>query len=923
MSKLLFSVPVLLLLVIQTSYAQPSIREWLKVADAAYDTNDFYNAFRYYDAALKYKPAAADSVRILYKYAESARQFNAYLFAKRAYEQLAVHPLATEYPLTLSSLRLAQMYQTLSVYDSAIIHYNYFIDKIATPGSEEAAFLETARTGLAHSRFALRELANPVQLTITPLSKAVNTVYSDFGAMLLGDTLYYTSFQYIYNKDKTHLKRKRQYNKLLTSVNGAPGEPLPDSINVEGDHVAHTAFNRDGSRMYYTVCEYQTLTDIRCDLFVRTRNAQGAWSSPRRLTVNAPNATNTQPSVGFDEHSGQELLFFASDRSGGKGGMDIWCGNINKDGDVATAAPVAEVNTPGNEVTPFFLNLTQTLYFSSDGQTNSMGGYDVYESARAGNTWTQPRHINYPVSTSYDDLYLSLKSDGTMGYLSSNRFGATLIDKDKEACCLDIFQFNMNVRLLATTFNQLDDAPLVGATVELYERTPNGNQLIGKQTNTQGNDFRFPLMPGKKYMVKAMYPEFRTVEDTSLVINTIEFKDERLIELPLRLGPPVRLLVNTFKKHNEQPLNGATIELYESTPAGEQLLQTTDNQLGNNFVFQIQRNKQYVLKAARPYFFREMERVDLTLPAMSDVSEVEKNIYFPQELEIVVVDSSSRESIANTTLQKQEQTGQAASAAADRRLNANGESFLYEYPDFDMYKSYRFIATSPGYRGEIADWQFGENVAMVSEGRFVDTIPLVFEIGDVTLYFDHDYPDPKTYSPTTRKKYDETIQTYYGRKNEFIRALFGSDLSRLSPQDSLELARYEDFFEREMRLEAMLNLERIAEKVFSELTRGRSVEMTIQGFCSPSGAKGYNLILSRRRIHSVENYLMAYGKDGVTMSDFAKGPSPKLKINKEPFGFDRVDPRIRRLLQGSRTNSIYNIAASRERKVVVRDVIIK
>lgn len=916
MSKSLFSIPILLLIACQVSFAQPSMRDWLKVADAAYDTNDWYNAFRYYDAALKYKPSAADSLQILYKYAESARHFDAYLYARRAYRQVMESPLPKAFPLTLSSLRLAQMEQKLSIYDTARIHYNYFINNVAKPGTPEAAFLAEARKGVSDSDFALRELSQPVTLTVDTLPKGINSIYSDFGATLLNDTLYYTSFQFFDKEDKTKLKQRRQFNKILTSTNKSPGALLPDSINVDGMHTAHTTFNASGTRMYYTLCEYTTLTDIRCDIYMRQRDAKGSWGNEKKLTVNAPGVTNTQPHIGYAEWMGQELLFFASDREDGAGGMDIWCGNVNSDGDVVTATPVADVNTEGNEVTPFFLDLTQTLYFSSDGY-QSMGGYDVYEAVIQRGGWSQPQHVNYPVSTSYDDLYLSLKKDGTMGYLSSNRLGSTLIDKDKEACCLDIFTFDMNVKLEVETCNEIDGTPLIGATVELFDRTSDNPVSLGKQTNANSNTFNFPLMPGKKYLVKGTYPEFRSAEDTSVVVNTIEFKDERIIKLPLCLGPPIDLVVNTYKIFDKEALTGSTVELYEVSAAGESLVASRENAGGNNFTFQVQRGKKYNIQAKRPYYFSKTEMVDLTLPEFEKMRTVTRDLYFGQELEVAVVDSSSREILSNVVVQWQQLTDLAPRDLRQDSTGNEAETFLYEQDAFSMENDYRFIVRSGGYNPTFEEWQFSEDQQLVGEGRFVDTIPLVFQPGEITLYFDHDHPDPRTRSTTTQSKYDESIATYYQRKDEFITQLFGNGV--LSSQDSVEKARYIDFFEREMRLEAV-KLERLAKKIYEELKKGREVSLTIQGFCSPSGKAGYNQILSERRIDCVENYLLAYGDANGKVQQYYTGTNAKLKISKQPFGFDRVDPRVRRLLAGSRKESIYSINASRERKVVVKDI---
>ncbi|MBK7871703.1 MAG: tetratricopeptide repeat protein [Saprospiraceae bacterium] len=802
MSKSLFSIPVVLLLAAQISYAQPSMREWLEAAKTAYDTSDYYNAFRYYEAALKYKPSSADSIDILWMYAESARNFDAYLYAKRGYKQILnsnENVLKNQYPYSLSSFYLGKMYQTLSLYDSAAMSYRFFIDNIAKPGSREAAMLEEAQKGLSDCTFANAEISKGIDLTVLSLDSTlngVNSIYSDFGATYWNDTLYYTSFKFINKKDKNYLKQKRHYNKVLTASQGVAGMALPDSINVDGDHVAHTAFNGDGTRMYYTVCEYvdKGSAEVRCDLYMRERDGQGSWKNPKRLTVNVANATNTQPSVGFVERIGQEVLFFTSDRAGGQGGLDIWCGNINSDGDVATAAAVQEVNTLGNDVTPFFLNLTQTLYFSSDNR-EGMGGYDVYESSPAGSTWTFPKHVRFPVSTSYDDLYLSLTGDGSKGYLSSNRLGAAQIDRDKEACCLDIFTFDMKVDLIVTTCNQMTQQPLNGATVELYEITPNGDQLIGKpQTNANGNDFNFPLVVGKKYRIKAMYEGFRTEMD-SVDVNYVEFVDRRLVNKPICLGPPIELQVNTFKQFNGNNLNGATVNLYEVTPSGESLLEGNTNQNGHNFTFRVERSKRYNIKASRPYYFSKNISLDLTQPQYEDSILVVRNIYFGQEHEIVVIDSATNIVIANTTLIRQDPSDNTAGGLL-RRTNPDGSTFVYDTQAFDMDRSYSFTAASPGYDAKTMEWAFNDSRQVVNEGHFVDTIPLNFRIEDVSLYFDHDRPDGGSRRPVTSSKYDETINVYYGRKAEFIRALFGT--GKLTEQDSVERERYISFFDREM-----------------------------------------------------------------------------------------------------------------------------
>jgi Tol biopolymer transport system component len=71
------------------------------------------------------------------------------------------------------------------------------------------------------------------------------------------------------------------------------------------------------------------------------------------------------------------MLFFASNRPGGEGGKDIWCCKIEGD-QFFGPENVSAINTPGDDVAPFYHPKTATLYFRSDSLTTDMGGFDVY-----------------------------------------------------------------------------------------------------------------------------------------------------------------------------------------------------------------------------------------------------------------------------------------------------------------------------------------------------------------------------------------------------------------------------------------------------------------------------------------------------------------------------------------------------------------
>jgi hypothetical protein len=102
---------------------------------------------------------------------------------------------------------------------------------------------------------------------------------------------------------------------------------IPSNFPVIRDgHYGNGAMAADGNRFYFTICnddqDYNDLTS-RCELFVIRRTGTG-WMAPERLPeyINVEKATNTHPTVA--QMAGREYLFFASNREGARGGMDIY-----------------------------------------------------------------------------------------------------------------------------------------------------------------------------------------------------------------------------------------------------------------------------------------------------------------------------------------------------------------------------------------------------------------------------------------------------------------------------------------------------------------------------------------------------------------------------------------------------------------------
>lgn len=116
-------------------------------------------------------------------------------------------------------------------------------------------------------------------------------------------------------------------------------------------------------------------------------------------------------------------LYFASDRPGGFGGLDIYRSERRKDGEWGPAVNLGDkINTANNEDAPYITPDGTRLYFGSSGHPG-MGGEDIYyvdlDEGRPGAVM----NMGYPINSVFNDNYFMPTEDLSEGYFASMRPG--------------------------------------------------------------------------------------------------------------------------------------------------------------------------------------------------------------------------------------------------------------------------------------------------------------------------------------------------------------------------------------------------------------------------------------------------------------------------------------------------------------------
>lgn len=310
-------------------------------------------------------------------------------------------------------------------------------------------------------------------VTVTPA--CFNTKHDDFGVRQFAGDLYVLSAA-TNACDEAEMDRhsKKPFSDLYkvegcvlttpTLVSAETGQPM--NINT-CYYDGPISSNKAGDLLFFTN-NFGSDQNEKLTIYYTTKLKNGQWSKPSPFVYNNNDYNVTHPY--YDEAN--NMLYFASDMSGGLGGMDIYrCSYQN--GKFGQKESVRSVNTNKNDVFPAVYN--GSLYFASQGH-NSKGGYDLFTL-----TNLEVKSLGDVFNTVYDDLAIYFTEDNR-GYFTSNRL--TLGETD------DVFHFQIRDRIVnkALEYAVKDKKtmlPLSGVKIRVVDDST-GIELFSGFTNDFG-----------------------------------------------------------------------------------------------------------------------------------------------------------------------------------------------------------------------------------------------------------------------------------------------------------------------------------------------------------------------------------------------------------------------------------------------------
>jgi outer membrane protein OmpA-like peptidoglycan-associated protein/Tol biopolymer transport system component len=281
------------------------------------------------------------------------------------------------------------------------------------------------------------------------------------------------------------------YGSQLQGQEWLPATLLQGNINSNLNEGAQN-ISQDGKWLIFTGCNFPDGYGS-CDLYISYLTHEG-WSLPDNLGDNI----NTEywesaPSLSPDKKE----LYFAAKRPVGYGGSDLYVSRRQPNGKWTRPENLGpEINTLGDESSPFLHADNQTLYFTSNGH-QGYGGDDLFVTRKGPKgKWSIPINLGYPINTIENEGSIVVSASGQQAFYAS--------DRADSRGGLDLYSFELkkSIRPIRTLWikGMVSDSKTkkgIPAHIELTDLTT--REVISSLTTDESGAYLLTLPVGRNY----------------------------------------------------------------------------------------------------------------------------------------------------------------------------------------------------------------------------------------------------------------------------------------------------------------------------------------------------------------------------------------------------------------------------------------
>lgn len=390
-----------------------SIAARISKADKRYEVGEYFVAADLYKrvySGLSTKEKALKG-KIAFRQAECYRLTN----QSRA-ELTYLNAIRNNYSDSIVNLRYAQVLHRNGKYGEAAKYYELFLK------SDSSNLV--AKNGLLATK-QIAEWNKIPSRYIVAKSKEFNiSRASSFCPSFVGSNADLLVFTTTRNINKKTVQKNSAItgfpvnNMFITRKNAAGKWEKPELLEGEVNTINDDgvcSFSSDGKMMYFTRSPYVALGERGTEILMSNR-AGGTWSAPQAIKVFADSTVSVaHPAISPDG----QTLYFVSDAKNGLGGKDIWKSKVENGECKYIENLGSDINTSGDEMFPS-VKADGTLYFSSNGRIG-YGGLDIFKATERKEGGWNVENMGVPINSGADDFGISFNGKSEKGFFTSNR----------------------------------------------------------------------------------------------------------------------------------------------------------------------------------------------------------------------------------------------------------------------------------------------------------------------------------------------------------------------------------------------------------------------------------------------------------------------------------------------------------------------
>ncbi len=377
-------------------------------------------------------------------------------------------------------------------FDGLIVTEYYSIDAIgisnsARPTNVEVEIMDNLNANLLAER----------------LSSNVNSPYTEFKPLLSPDgrTLYFSRKNHPDNIGGIEDGEDIWYSEMDSTGEWKKAVNMGRPLNNESPNYICSVTPDGNSVVLLLGNQYDEKGKGRMKAGVSISSKEGdEWTPPFNLLIE--NDYNYNEKANYFLANNRQVLLLSVERDDSNGARDMYVSFFKEDSTWTEPKNLGkQINTAGDESSPFLAADDKTLYYSTNG-LGGYGGQDIYVSIRQDDSWanwTEPQNLGPDINSPKEDLFFNIPLTGNYAYYTQE------VGEDNS----DIFKVELPLKVMPADVIVIRGILLdkeTGEPIEakiIYEKLPEGTTVGITKSHKGTGKYEIVLPKGYKYGYRA------------------------------------------------------------------------------------------------------------------------------------------------------------------------------------------------------------------------------------------------------------------------------------------------------------------------------------------------------------------------------------------------------------------------------------